>query len=85
MNIAVTAMADSSAAPVTPCAASDPVTSGVIDHGRADYAGSDLNVDSGGGHLIATIEIDGAFVAVVTGESLTKLEWASRPARAYCC
>lgn len=32
----------------------------------AGYAGSDLNVDSGGSYLVAVIEIDGAFVEVVT-------------------
>ncbi|MBB4908787.1 hypothetical protein [Actinophytocola algeriensis] len=32
----------------------------------AGYAGSDLNVDSGGSHLVAVIAIDGAFVEVVT-------------------
>jgi hypothetical protein len=31
----------------------------------AGYAGSDLNVDSGGSYLVAIIEIDGAFVEVV--------------------
>jgi hypothetical protein len=32
----------------------------------AGYAGSDLNVDSGGSYLVAIIEIDGAFVEVAT-------------------
>lgn len=32
----------------------------------AGYAGSDLNVDSGGSYLVAIIKIDGAFVEVVT-------------------
>lgn len=32
----------------------------------AGYAGSDLNVDSGGSYLVAIVEIDGDFVEVVT-------------------
>ncbi len=32
----------------------------------AGYAGSDLNVDSGGSYLTAIVEVDGAFVEVVT-------------------
>lgn len=32
----------------------------------AGYAGSDLNVDSGGSYLVAVVEVDGGFVEVVT-------------------